>query len=415
MASFKVTLGLIVEKEKVAANGYYNLSGDRYYEQPRLLDTKWPMLELGEICTFMTGGTPTSTVADYYENGTIPWLVSGDIHKFEIHECEKRITEKGVENSNARFLPKNSVLIALNGQGKTRGTVALLRMEGATCNQSLVAITPKQPPIAIAEFILWVLRSTYSDIRALTGDNERSGLNIPILKKIQIPLPPLEVQKEIVSEIEAYQKVIDGARSVLDNYRPHIPIHPDWPEISLGEVCQFIDYRGKTPQKTSAGIPLITAKNVRDGYIDPEPREFIATTDYDTWMTRGIPQVGDVLFTTEAPLGNVANITSTERFALAQRLIALSPDRNVLVGRFLKNVLLSKRMRNQIFANQSGTTVYGIKASVLKEIKVPVPPLSTQQAIVAEIEAEQTIVNANTELITRFEKKIQATLARVWG
>jgi type I restriction enzyme M protein len=87
----------------------------------------------------------------------------------------------------------------------------------------------------------------------------------------------------------------------------------------------------------------------------------------------------------------------------------------LLIGGFLKDVLISKRMREIIFAQQSGTTVYGIKASVLKEIKIPIPPLATQQAIVAEIEAEQTLVAANRELITRFEKKIQATLARIWG
>ena len=166
IADIQLTSGLIVPKEKIAANGDYNLSGERYGEQTRLLQAKWPTVSLGEICTFMTGGTPTSTVAEYYENGTVPWLVSGDIHGFEIWDCEKRITKKAMENSNARVLPKDSVLIALNGQGKTRGTVALLRLEGATCNQSLVAITPAHPPRAIVEFIFWVLHSMYADIRA---------------------------------------------------------------------------------------------------------------------------------------------------------------------------------------------------------------------------------------------------------
>ncbi len=156
--------GLIVPKEKIAENGDYNLSGERYRARTHLAGTKWPIVPLGKICTFMTGGTPTSTVAEYYDGGTVPWLVSGDIHKFEIWDCEKRITHKAVENSNARVLPKDSVLIALNGQGKTRGTVALLRMENATCNQSLVAITPSKSLKAIPEFIFWVLRSMYSEI-----------------------------------------------------------------------------------------------------------------------------------------------------------------------------------------------------------------------------------------------------------
>ena len=132
-------------------------------------------------------------------------------------------------------------------------------------------------------------------------------------------------------------------------------------------------------------------------------------------MTRGIPQAGDVLFTMEAPLGNVAEITMTNRFALAQRLVALCPNREIMIGSFLKDLLLTKTLQEKIFAHQSGTTVYGIKASVLKEIKIPLPPLAEQQAIVAEIEAEQTLVNANRELITRFETKIQTTLSRIWG
>ena len=219
-----LTTGQIVSKEKIAANGDYNLSGERYGDQTRLLRSKWPSVSLGEMCTFMTGGTPTSTVAEYYEGGTVPWLVSGDIHGFEILDCAKRITPKAVENSNARVLPKDSVLIALNGQGKTRGTVALLRMAGATCNQSLVAITPANPPRVISEFIFWTLRSMYSDIRALTGDTERSGLNIPILKSIQIPLPPLEVQKEIVADIEGHQKAIAELEAAIEDEKRKIQV-----------------------------------------------------------------------------------------------------------------------------------------------------------------------------------------------
>lgn len=215
MAEIQPAHGLIVSKAKIAANGDYNLSGERFVESERLSKAKWPTVTLGEICTFRTGGTPTSTVAEYYSNGTIPWLVSGDIHMSEIWNCDHRITQAAVENSNARVLPKDSVLIALNGQGKTRGTVALLRMENATCNQSLVAISPALPRRASSEFIFWVLRTMYAEIRSLTGDNQRSGLNIPILKTIRIPVPPMEVQKEIVAEIEGYQKVIDGARDLI--------------------------------------------------------------------------------------------------------------------------------------------------------------------------------------------------------
>ena len=110
----------------------------------------WQTKKIGEVCRLMTGGTPSRTKPQYF-GGDIKWLVSGDIHQGEIFDCEGRITEAGMKNSNAKPLPVNSVLIALNGQGKTRGTVALLRTP-ATCNQSLVSIYPNEPDKLLPEF-----------------------------------------------------------------------------------------------------------------------------------------------------------------------------------------------------------------------------------------------------------------------
>ncbi|MFZ2630869.1 MAG: N-6 DNA methylase [Desulfosalsimonadaceae bacterium] len=409
---------LIVPKEKIAAKGDYNLSGERYGDQARILHTKWPTVSLGDICTFMTGGTPTSTITEYYENGTVPWLVSGDIHKFEIWDCGKRITQKAVENSNARVLPKDSVLIALNGQGKTRGTVALLRLQGATCNQSLVAITPSKPPRAIAEFIFWVLRSMYSDIRALTGDSERSGLNIPILKAIQIPLPPLEVQKEIVAEIEGYQKVINGARAVLDNYRPHIPIHPDWPMVELGKACETImDGTHFSPSNTEAGERLyITSKNVRENYLDLSNLSYISEEDHRAIYSRCSVRTGDVLYVKDgANTGLAAINTLTEEFSLLSSVAVMRGKPEMLDNCYLAFYLNSDRGRQSMLSLISGVAITRLTLTKLNSAPIPLPPLATQQAIVAEIEAEQALVAANRELISRFEKKIQATLARIWG
>lgn len=176
--------------------------------------------------------------------------------------------------------------------------------------------------------------------------------------------------------------------------------------VKLGDVCQFIDYRGKTPEKTENGIPLITAKNVKKGFIQKEPEEFISPDDFDTWMTRGIPQKGDVLITTEAPLGNVAQINTTEKIALAQRLITLIPDRKILLDRFLKEILLTEKLQSSLIANQSGSTVYGIKASILKDIQIPLPPISIQQEIVAEIESYQKIIDGAKMVVENYKPKI---------
>lgn len=147
----------------------------------------------------------------------------------------------------------------------------------------------------------------------------------------------------------------------------------------LKDVCNFIDYRGKTPTKTSSGIPLITAKNVKKDYFSIEPKEYIAEEDYESRMTRGIPKVGDVLFTTEAPLGNVCLIPDLEtKFSVGQRIITLQPN-DKLDSIYLKYVLLSNNIQKEIMRKSTGSTVKGIKSKFLKEIRIPIPSFDKQE------------------------------------
>jgi type I restriction enzyme S subunit len=141
----------------------------------------------------------------------------------------------------------------------------------------------------------------------------------------------------------------------------------------------IIDYRGKTPKKTVAGVPLVTAKIVKSGRIEP-PTEYIAEDDYDAWMRRGIPEVGDVLVTTEAPLGEVAQITDA-RIALAQRLIALRGRLDMLDNDYLKYLMQSEPIQSQLAARASGSTVKGIKQSELRKVMLRFPPLDEQRRI----------------------------------
>ena len=172
----------------------------------------WKTVKLGDVCELATGGTPSRKKKEYFENGNIKWLVSGDINQREIYDCEGRITDEGLANSNAKYLPENSVLIALNGQGKTRGTVALLRTK-ATCNQSLVSINPKTGVALDTKFLFYVLDGMYGKIRTMTGDsgNDRRGLNMPLIRSIEIPLPPLAEQQRIVAKLDAAFAEIDRA------------------------------------------------------------------------------------------------------------------------------------------------------------------------------------------------------------
>ncbi len=175
------------------------------------------------------------------------------------------------------------------------------------------------------------------------------------------------------------------AREDVPEAEYYFTLHAGWASYRLGNIARFIDYRGRTPTKTPSGVPLITAKNVRPGFISREPQEFIADTDYLSWMTRGFPRVGDMLFTTEAPMGNVAIIDIPDQFALAQRVICFQLH-ELEIGPFLKLVMMSSGFQAQLSDAATGMTATGIKSSRLKEIPVPVPPLPEQHRIVAKVD-----------------------------
>lgn len=136
----------------------------------------------------------------------------------------------------------------------------------------------------------------------------------------------------------------------------------------------------------------VTAKNVRQGFINREPREFIAETAYDSWMTRGFPKVGDLLFTTEAPLGNVAAIDMQERFALAQRVICLGIYEIGMSG-VLCAFMQSRWMQDALAGQASGMTAQGIKSARLQLMLIPLPPLAEQSRIVARVEELRQLCN----------------------
>jgi restriction endonuclease S subunit/very-short-patch-repair endonuclease len=201
-----------------------------------------------------------------------------------------------------------------------------------------------------------------------------------------------ETGKELLERIRAEKQklIVEGK---LKKEKPLPPIKPEeipfeipenWKWCRLATITNFIDYRGKTPNKVSDGVKLITAKNVKFGYFSNEPEEFILESDYHKHMTRGIPRNGDILFTTEAPLGNACILDYPNKFALAQRIITIQPI--LLNNSFLLYSILSNVIQNQLIKKQSGATAKGIKSSRLVGTLIPLPPTSEQHRIVTKIE-----------------------------
>ncbi|MGR2889465.1 restriction endonuclease subunit S [Vibrio vulnificus] len=170
-----------------------------------------------------------------------------------------------------------------------------------------------------------------------------------------------------------------------------------WKLCPLEDVIDaIIDYRGKTPKKTESGVPLVTAKIVKDGYVQT-PTEFIAEDSYETWMVRGLPEVGDVVLTTEAPLGEAAQLTDSN-VALAQRIVTLRGKKGVLSNDYLLCAMQSNYVQHQLEARATGSTVKGIKQSELRKVILPVPPFEEQQRIsnILKSISDKILLNSKT-------------------
>ena len=179
---------------------------------------------------------------------------------------------------------------------------------------------------------------------------------------------------------------MNGIERCIDDEIP-FEIPENWAWVRLINLYNFIDYRGKTPTKVSKGVTLITAKNVKAGYISYIPTEYITEEEYNERQSRGVSSRGDILFTTEAPLGNAA-IADIDRYSAGQRIITFQQygKRNVFLNKLLLHFILSPYFQKILESKHTGTTVAGIKAERLKQLLIPFPPVEEQKRIVAEIE-----------------------------
>jgi type I restriction enzyme S subunit len=294
-----------------------------------------------------------------------------------------------------RIVAKVDELMALCDQ------LEAARQQRQQGRERLVAATlqrlnqPSEDPASYrqdASFALQVLPSlttTPAQIKQL----RQTILNLAVRGKLVEQDPEDEPVEELLAyfakaKIEQKKRTGDARIKLEDDPTPDalpMSLPVGWKCQSFQNLFLFIDYRGNTPTKTVEGVPLITAKNVRMGRLDREPREFVSQSTYESWMARGYPGLGDIFFTTEAPLGNVCLNNIEQPFALAQRVICFQPYAFICT-RFIVFVLMSDLMQTMIDSHATGMTAKGIKAAKLKPLPIPLPPLAEQHRIVAKVD-----------------------------
>lgn len=369
---------------------------------------EWETLYIHQITEISTGATPSTNINEYWENGTIRWMSSGELNNKIIYDVNGRITQKGYDNTGTHMLPKNCVLIGLAGQGKTRGTAAYNKVELCT-NQSIAAILPNSK--YESKYLYFYIDSLYDKLRLLSaGDGGRGGLNKQILQNLEIAMPPLNEQRRIASALTSIDNLIS----------------------SLGKLIEK-----KKNIKQGAMQQLLTGKTRLKGFTEPwvyRKISEIATTSSGGTPSRSIPNYyyGDIKWFTTTELkdnylyDSVEHITrealnnsSAKMFSANTILMAMygatigklgvlkEPSTtnqaccaikcNDIVEIFLFYILLYNR--KSIIEKGCGAGQPNISQAIVNELSFLVPPCEKEQQAIA------TILTKMDDEITALEAK----------
>ncbi|MHB9100611.1 MAG: N-6 DNA methylase [Sulfuricella sp.] len=405
-----------VEKTRIGENGEWNLSGERY-RSAVIQNSDWPMVSVSEVCTIQRGlsyssqelgdegsGIPLYNLKSIKRNGATQ---KNDFKYFTGEVKERHYVQSGDLLVALTDLTPTSELI-----GSPKFVTDSLR---AAYSADLGKLIFKDSKI-IPQFLYYLLRSDCyrSYILMYSHGANVKHLQVDGFHSFQIPLPPPAIQQEIVTEIEGYQKIIDGARQVVENYRPHIAVQPDWPIVRFESLCEIV--RGSSPRPQGdpryfqGPVPrLMVADLTRDGMrVTPQ---IDSLTEEGAAKSRPMKAGSVVMAVSGNPgLPAILNVDACVHDGFVGfRLL----DTSQISAEFLYYVLLWKKEAHGL--QSFGAVFKNLTTDQIREFLIPLPDHETQRAIVAEIEAEQALVNANRQLIARFEAKIKAAINRVWG
>lgn len=374
------------------------------------LPVGWEAVSVRRVCRVFAGATPSRATPDYWLDGTIPWLASGDVNARRITGASQFITDAGFAASSTKWIRPGSLVVALAGQGKTKGMVATVEFP-ATCNQSLGVLEP-DPKRSDYRFLAYYLETRYFDLRGLVGDGIRDGLNLDHLKAIPTPLPPLEEQLAIVRfldhadrRIRRYiaakkkliallneQKQAIIHRAVTRGLDPNIGLKPSGVE-GLGDVPEHWEVRrlgrlgrvfnGTTPSRAQSAywsngtIPWLSSSKVNERLITA-PSELITARALRECGLSLVPSGSLVMgLIGQGRTRGMCALLAIDA-CISQNLAAVVAG-SVLSGEFLYYALISSYKGIRELGR--GGNQAALNCEIVGRLPIPVPPMKEQAAI----------------------------------
>lgn len=318
-------------------------------------------------------------------------------------------------------LAEDDILISLTGNVGRVGKIQKNHLP-ALLNQRVCRVRIENNTIQ-RDYLFNILNTSWFEdycIRNSSGSAQKN-LSTKVLGEIQIPLPPLEIQKEIVEELEQYQKVIDGAKQVVENYKPHIEIDESWEKIELGNFINIINgYAFKSKEFVENGIQIIRMSNIKMNSFQPYLKPVFYKDESKSDFSKFLIKKGDILISLTGTQGKrdygfVCRVDIDNEYLLNQRIGKIEViDDNVIEG-YIYRILNTTSVQDEIFRNSTGVRQGNVSSKTIEKIKIPVPTLSIQNQIVEKLEEERKIVEGNKKLIDLFTQKIEDRINKIWG
>lgn len=363
----------------------------------------------------LTGGTPNRSHSEFWDSGTVPWMSSGEVNNRFITETTEKITPSALENSNAKLLPINSVMIALNGQGRTKGMAAILQIP-ASCNQSLAAIICNSQKIYYF-YLYYYFRSRYKEIRGLVGDDERDGLNLEIIRSLPIYLPPIPEQLAIASFLNRETARIDSLIEkkerqieLLKEKRAALISHAVTkgldPNVKMKD--SGVEWLGRVPEHWKLirlrFLCSITtgSKNTEDSDPSGQYPFFVRSPTIERLSTFSFDE--EAILTAGDGVG-VAKVFHyfKGKFDVHQRVYVFTRFKNIL-GYFLFNYI-RQNLADEVLKLSAKSTVDSLRLPMLQNFPVLVPPKKEQEMIIPFLNVETKQIDDIIQLVdTSIEK-----------
>lgn len=387
------------------------LVGSRYRTLEKA-NANHPMVQLGngELFQICSGGTPSSSVPEYW-NGNVSWITLADLPAenciTEIKTTERTISEAGLNNSNAKLLPVETVIVSTRA---TIGRIGIARTQLAT-NQGFKNIIIKRPDVILPKYLAYMLTAKVDTMKHLAGGATFKEISKENFCTIQIPLLPIDQQRSIVNELDGYQNIVSGAQNILRNYMPSVSPCNEYRTDSLGNlfgpVLDSID-----PSSQNGTVCYIGLENIVSG-----TGEFTGCLENRYENIKSLKRVfkeGDILFGKLRPALNKVAVATFDGICSTD-IIVLRAKRKDILSEYYAVLLRGADFNKTVLNGVSGGQLPRVDLNYLMDIPVKVVPIEEQQQSVDSFRTEKDMMDSAKQIISVFSEKIDRRIKGIWG